>query len=141
MAINPLSASVPASPIVDSAGNCTTVWRGFFLAMQARTGGAPGASTGTINTALTTETANRIAADAALGVAISNEATARAAADAVEAANRIAADAIFAESRTDTTLGLAAETAARIAADTSEATSRQTADAHARGFAFFMGAA
>jgi len=107
--------------------------------LQTRTGGAPGASTGTINTALTAETANRIAADAALGAAISNEAITRAAADAAETANRIAADAIFAESRTETTLGLAAETANRIAADTSEATARQTADAQARGFAYFMG--
>jgi hypothetical protein len=141
MAINPLSASVPAAPIVDANGNVTTVWRGFFLAMQARTGGAPGVSVGTVNNDLSAEMVARTAGDAALNAAISAETAARTLADAVEAANRIAADAIFAESRTDTTLGLAAETANRIAADTSEATSRQTADAHARGFAFFMGAA
>jgi len=129
MAINPLSASVPAAPIVDSAGNVTRVWRGFFLAMQARTGGAPGASTGTINTSLTTETANRIAADAALGAAISNEAIARAAADAAETANRIASDAVFAEKTSDGGPAMTLETAAR-----------QAGDAQSRGFAYFLAA-
>ena len=108
MAINPLSASVPAAPIVDSDGNVTTVWRGFFLALQARTGGAPGASTGTINTGLTTETANRIAADAALGTAISNEAAARATAIAAEQLARINADTDFAHGISENTTAIAA---------------------------------
>jgi hypothetical protein len=139
MAINPLSASVPAAPIVDSDGNVTTVWRGFFLAMQARTGGAPGVSASTVSNDLAAETAARTAGDAALNAAISAETAARTLADTVETANRIAADAIFAESRANTTQGLQAETANRIAADTAEAASRQAADAHARGFAYFMG--
>jgi hypothetical protein len=129
MAINPLSASVPAAPIVDSDGNVTTVWRGFFLALQARTGGAPGVSVGTVNNDLAAETVARTAGDAALNAAIAAETTARAAADAAETANRIAADAIFAEKISDGGEPMALETAARLAGD-----------AQSRGFAFFMAA-
>jgi hypothetical protein len=129
MPINPLSASVPAAPIVDSAGNVTMVWRGFFLALQARTGGAPGVSAGGTNTLLTAEKANRIAADAALGAALALEQSTRAAEMSAEIATRAAVDASL-------TAGVLGGSPAMVA----EQTARQAGDVAARGFAFFIGA-
>jgi hypothetical protein len=129
MPINPLSASVPAAPIVDGAGNVTAVWRGFFLALQARTGGAPGVSTGGTNTLLTAETANRIAADAALGAALTLEQNTRAAEMNAEIATRAAVDASLTVSVMGGSPAMVAEQTARLAGDV-----------QARGFAFFMGA-
>jgi len=127
VAINPLSASVPAAPIVDSDGNVTTVWRGFFLVLQARTGGAPGVSVGTVNNDLSAETTARTAGDAALSAAINAEAATRAADVAAEQAARIAADAIFAEALSTGGYPMTVEQTARIAGD-----------AESRCFAFFL---
>jgi hypothetical protein len=135
MARNPLAASIPNAPLLDADGAVSTVWRAWFVTLQARTGGGPGVSSATADARITAETANRITAVASLGAALDTERTVRAASDAAEQLARIAADADFASGGADTrtaidaektariaadatlTAGLAAETAARIAAD------------------------
>lgn len=127
MAINPLAASLPAVPIADPSGAVNAVWRGFFLALQARTGGGAGASMTDARAQIAAFIATVNTALAGLAGQITTEATARAAADAIEQANRIAADAVFAEKIAGGGPAVDAETAARIAGD-----------AQSRGFAFFM---
>ncbi len=115
-----LNASVPNAPLVDPAtGEVTPAWRGFLLALYNRTGAGTGTSSAGIAAAIAAETVSRTAADTALGLALSNEATARTVADTAETAARIAADDV--------------ETAARIAADGAETTARTVADGNLQG--------
>lgn len=88
MAINPLTAALPASPPLDDAGNLTPAWRAFLQALVSRTGGNVGASTSATAAEISAETANRIAGDAALGVSITSLSSAL----SIETAARIAAD-------------------------------------------------
>jgi hypothetical protein len=129
MARNPLAASIPNAPLLDADGAVSTVWRAWFVTLQARTGGGPGVSSATADARITAETANRITAVASLGAALDTERTVRAASDAAEQLARIAADADFASGGADTRTAIDAEAAARKAADTAEAGARAAADA------------
>jgi hypothetical protein len=114
LALNPLNTSLPNSPLVDSAGNITPVWRSWFLAMMARTGGTGGtdASGAATTTQLAAETAARASADTALTAGIAAETSARTLAVASEAATRAAADAYLGGAATAATTGaVALETA------------------------------
>ena len=117
MAINPLAAGLPSTPMTDADGNVTAAWRGFFMALQNRTGGAQGASSGDMAAQLAAETNARIQGDQALGSAQQASAAALQTALANETAARVAADQDIAGRSADNQAALAAETAARIAGD------------------------
>jgi len=138
MAHNPLTASIPNAPLLDESGFVSTVWRAWFVTLQARTGGSVGVSSGTADARITAEIANRIAAVASLGAALQTETTMRTAADAAELGARIAADTDFAAGGADARMAIDAETTARMAADAAEVAARAaaiSAESAARGAA------
>jgi hypothetical protein len=88
-----LNAAFPSGPIVTATGDLTPAWRGFFQALLARTGGSSGQSTAQVEAQITAEAATRAAADSSLATAISTERTAREVAVSNEATLRASADA------------------------------------------------
>jgi hypothetical protein len=90
---NRLNAAFPSGPLLETDGSLTPAWRGFFMALYARTGNAPGTTVDGLQSELDAEAAARAAADTTLQSHIASEATARAAGDASEASARAAGDA------------------------------------------------
>lgn len=91
MAANHLNAAFPSGPMLEDSGELSTAWRGFFMALYARTGGSTGVSTSGIPADLAAEAAAREAADTALQGNIDAEASARASGDTANA-NAIVAE-------------------------------------------------
>jgi hypothetical protein len=123
MATQPTHIAFPSGPLIDAtSGDVTPVWRAYFAQLYIRTGGssAPVDAT-TLTAALVAERAARLAADAALQSAITIETTQRIAADNAEAATRSAADSAETAARiaADNAIiqALDTERAARIASD------------------------
>ena len=93
MAVSALNAAIPSGPLLEADGTLSSAWRGFFMALYARTGGAFGTSVAGVQGNVDAEAATRAAADTTLQSHIDAEATARAAGDASEASARAAGDA------------------------------------------------
>ena len=93
MAVSALNAAIPSGPLLEADGTLSSAWRGFFMALYARTGGAFGTSVAGVQGNVDAEAATRAAADTTLQSHIDAEATARAAGDASEASARASGDA------------------------------------------------
>jgi hypothetical protein len=93
MAVSALNAAIPSGPLLEADGTLSSAWRGFFVALYARTGGPYGTSVAGVQGNVDAEAATRAAEDAVLSGDIASEATARAAGDASEASARAAGDA------------------------------------------------
>ena len=91
MAANHLNAAFPSGPLLEETGDLSPSWRGFFMALYARTGGSTGVPSGGVVNDLAAETAARQAADTALQSNITAEASARASGDTANA-NAITAE-------------------------------------------------
>jgi hypothetical protein len=86
-------AAFPSATLVDTAGNLTPAWRGFFQSLYARTGGSNGVSSDTtqLEAELEAERQARIAADQGLAAGLVAERTAR------QQADSSAAEALYGE--------------------------------------------
>ena len=93
MAVSALNAAIPSGPLLEADGTLSSAWRGFFMALYARTGGPYGTSVAGLQGNIDAEAEARAAADTTLQSHITAEATARAAGDASEASARAAGDA------------------------------------------------
>ena len=93
MAVSALNAAIPSGPLLEADGTLSSAWRGFFMALYARTGGAYGTTVVGVQSELDAEAAARATADTTLQSHITAEATARAAGDASEASARASGDA------------------------------------------------
>jgi hypothetical protein len=93
MAVSALNAAIPSGPLLEADGTLSSAWRGFFMALYARTGGAYGTTVVGVQNNVDAEAATRAAEDAVLSGDIASEATVRAAGDASEASARAAGDA------------------------------------------------
>jgi hypothetical protein len=90
----PIRAAFPSGPLTDQAtGEVTPAWRGFFMAMYARTGDAAGVDSHATQAALVEADNNLAAVDAQLSAEIIAETNARRIADTTEATARAAGDA------------------------------------------------
>lgn len=88
-----LNAAFPAGPLLEADGTMSTAWRGFFMALWARTGDATGTTVTAVQNNVDAEAAARATADTTLQGHIAAEASARAAGDASEASARANGDA------------------------------------------------
>jgi hypothetical protein len=93
MAVSALNAGIPSGPLLEADGTLSSAWRGFFMALYARTGGAYGTTVVGVQNDVDAEAAARATADTTLQAHIAAEATARAAGDASEASARASGDA------------------------------------------------
>ena len=82
MATNPLTLTLPTSPLTDPvSGEVRPEWRRFFTGLAARTGGTVGLSMEQLQSELNAEETARASGDQTLGIELATEASTRQTAD------------------------------------------------------------